>query len=81
MAHHCIMRTTVDIPDHLLVQAKKRAAAQHTSVTRLVVAGLRRYLSEERARPARPKSLPVNRRARLVSGVDLDDTSELWDLP
>ena len=75
------MRTTIDIPDHLLIAAKQRAASRSTSVTRLVVESLRRYLADERLRPPPPLDLPVVQDARPVSGVNLDDTSELLEIP
>jgi hypothetical protein len=47
------MKTTVDIPDDLLIQAKKRAAETRTSLRTLIARGLRRELSagSEKARP------------------------------
>jgi hypothetical protein len=77
------MRTTLNLPDHLLVEAKKVAAERRLSLTRLMEESLRRYLAEDRAErrnmPAlRP--LPVIEGARPVVGVDLDDTSALMEL-
>lgn len=77
------MRTTVDLADALLVEAKRIAAERHTSLTRVLEESLRRYLAEERAgrRRARiAKPLPVIEGARPVKGVDLDDTSALLEL-
>jgi hypothetical protein len=82
MVTHLIhMRTTIDIPDHLLIAAKQKAAARNTSVTNLVVDSLRRYLAEENLRAPPSRDLPVIRDARPVDGVDLDDTSVLWEIP
>ena len=72
------MRTTVDLPDHLLVEAKQLAAERRQPLTRVFEESLRAYLAEERMRPPRPlEPLPV------VSGhearVELDDTSQLLD--
>ncbi len=44
MYHHRIMRTTIDIPDHLLVEAKQLAAERHLPLTRLFEDSLRLYL-------------------------------------
>jgi hypothetical protein len=39
------MKTTVDIPDDLLIRAKKRAAETRTSLRVLIARGLRRELA------------------------------------
>jgi hypothetical protein len=82
MYHQCIMRTTVDIPDHLLVEAKQLAAERSLSLTRLVEDSLRSYLGEQRLRRVQtePAPLPLLRDPMPVEGVDLDDTSGLWEL-
>ncbi len=82
MQHDRTMRTTVDLPSHLLIEAKKLAAVRRTSVTRILEESLRAYIAEERAHPreaAAPLGLPVVRGVRPVRGVDLDDTSELLE--
>ena len=48
--HHHVMRTTVDIPDHLLAEAEQLAAEGHLPLTRLLEDSLRFYLSEQRMR-------------------------------
>lgn len=74
------MRTTVDLPDHLLVDAKKLAAERHIPLTRLFEESLRAYLGDHRARAAeKAPPLPRLSEPRLVPGVDLDDTSALWE--
>ncbi len=83
MLHHDAMRTTVDLPEHLIIEAKRIAAARKTSLTRIVEDGLRKYLAEERlsAQSRRsPRELPIIDAGRPRSGLDLDDTSVLWDL-
>lgn len=73
------MRTTIDIPDHLLVEAKQLAAKQHRPLTVLVSESLRAYLAEQRMqKPARHVSFPTNKRAKPRAGLDLTDTSALW---
>ena len=60
------MKTTLNIRDALLVQAKAAAARQHLSLTRLIEEGLRMRLRVEDAPPAsRRRAMPVFR----VSGV------------
>lgn len=64
------MKTTLNLNDTLLTEAKALAAQQHTSLTRLIEEGLQLRL---RLRPARPKParLPVYRgKGGLVSGLD-----------
>jgi hypothetical protein len=75
------MRTTVDLPAHLLVEAKKLAAERRLPLTRVFEESVRAYLSEQRTRSAAaPVRLPVLRAPALVPGVDLDDTSRLWEI-
>ena len=75
------MRTTVDLPDHLLVDAKKLAADRHIPLTRLLEESLRLYLSEQQLQVQKePVPLPVLADPVPVAGVDLDDTSRLWEL-
>lgn len=82
MQHHDAMRTTVDLPEHLIIEAKRIAAARKTSLTRIVEDGLRKYLAEERmkARSRPPRSLPLIDAGQPRAGLDLDDTSALWEL-
>jgi hypothetical protein len=79
--YHRRMRTTIDLPDHLLIAAKKLAAERRVSLTRLVEESVRRYLSDQRMQVVeRPAPLPVLRDPVPASGVDLDDTSRLWEI-
>ena len=79
--YHQRMRTTLDIPDHILVEAKKLAADRRLPLTRIVEESLRSFLSEQRARSAEPPPpLPVVRDAAPRHGIDLDDTSRLWEI-
>jgi hypothetical protein len=75
------MRTTVDLPDHLLVDAKKLAAERHIPLTRLLEESLRSYLSDQRLRRLEERPLlPVLVGPAPVAGTNLDDTSQLWEL-
>jgi hypothetical protein len=83
MYHSHSMRTTIEIPDHLLVQAKQLAAERHLPLTRLFEDSLRLYLGEQqhlRQAQSKPAPLPLLRDPVPVAGVDLDDTSRLWEL-
>ena len=76
------MRTTIDIPEHLLVEAKQLAAERRLPLSRLFEDSLRLYLGEQRSRraQAKPAPLPILRDPVPVEGIDLNDTSRLWDL-
>jgi hypothetical protein len=76
------MRTTIDIPEHLLVEAKQLAAERHVSLTRLFEDSLRFYFSEQRQRRAQagPTPLPILRDPVPCGVVSLDDTSRLWEI-
>jgi hypothetical protein len=76
------MRTTVNIPDHLLIEAKRLAATRKLSLTTIFEESLRLYLAEQRQQEARssPMSLPLGDMGAVVEGVDLNDTSELLEL-
>lgn len=54
------MKTTLDLNDALLTQAKTLAAQQHTTLTRLIEEGLQLRL-KARSRPRASRALPVHR--------------------
>jgi hypothetical protein len=66
------MKTTLDIDDHLLAEAKALAAHQRTSLTRLIEEGLHLRLRGSPATPRRSKAqLPLLKgRGGLVAGID-----------
>jgi hypothetical protein len=66
------MKTTLDLSDALLADAKALAARQHTTLTRVVEEGLRLRLQAQKAPPkGRRARLPVFQgRGGLVAGVD-----------
>ena len=81
MMYHPHMRTTVDLPDHLLIAAKKLAAERRLSLTRLIEESVRCYLSDQRMQVVKsPAPLPVLRDPVPAPGVDLNDTSRLWEI-
>ena len=67
-----IMKTTLNINDALLAEAKSLAARQQTSLTRLIEEGLRLRLRARAATPrAKPLRLPVIKgRGGLLPGID-----------
>jgi hypothetical protein len=74
-------RTTVRLPDELLVQAKRKAAAEGRTLTSLIEEGLRRVLA---GRPEQPRGImpPVSAaRGWLRADIaDLREADELDDI-
>jgi hypothetical protein len=73
------MRTTVEISDELLRQAKKRAADERAPLREVIEAALRFYLGK------RPKNKSYQLKWRtekghMLPGVRLDDRDALFDL-
>jgi Arc/MetJ family transcription regulator len=73
------MRTTIEISDELLRQAKRRAADEGTPLRRVVESALRAYLG---GRPHNRKYRLRWRseRGRIQPGVCLEDRDALFDL-
>ena len=64
------MKTTLDIKDRLLADAKAMAALQHTSLTRLIEEGLQLRLRKPKT-PAQRIPLPLFRgKGGLTAGLD-----------
>ena len=70
--YHDAMKTTLDLNDQLLADAKALAAQQRTSLTRLIEEGLQLRLRAKAASNRRSQvHLPVFKgRGGLVKGVD-----------
>ncbi len=73
------MRTTVEISDELLRQAKKRAADERAPLRGVIEAALRLYLNR------RPKNKKYElkwrtEKGRILPGVRLDDRDALFDV-
>jgi hypothetical protein len=77
------MKTTVDLPDDLLIRAKKRAAETRTPLRVLIERGLRRELASStarrRARQSSPKIRWVVAPGGLPPGLNVSDRSSLHD--
>ena len=73
------MRTTLDLDDSLLRAAKKAAAEEGTTLTRLIEEALRLRLlpPPSSGKPFRLKLLV--KRGRLRAGVDLADRDALYE--
>jgi hypothetical protein len=75
------MRTTINLDDQLLKEAKAVAASTGRSFTRVVEDALRESLARRRAgRPKKRIVLTTFKGKGLRPGVDLDDSAALLDL-
>ena len=74
------MRTTINLDDALLAEAKQVAAQTGRSLTAVVEDALRQSLHRRHATVRRAVQLPVFGEGGLRPGVDLDDSAALLDL-
>ena len=75
------MRTTVDIDEHLLAEAKQLAAGTHRTLGAVVDDALRKLMADAAARRREGEvKLPVDGRGGLQPGVDLEDKEALAEL-
>ncbi|HVT61460.1 MAG TPA: CopG family transcriptional regulator [Thermoanaerobaculia bacterium] len=75
------MRTTIRLDDHLLTEAKERAARQGVTLTAVIEQALRESFSRRQEHTRRrPVKLPTWGHGGLLPGVDLDDSASLLDL-
>jgi len=73
------MRTTVDLPEALLRTARERAAAEGTTLTRLLADGLQLRLSAGRDARA-PRPLPVsNARGGMHAWIDPASNASVYE--
>jgi hypothetical protein len=75
------MRTTINLPDELVLRAKKAALEADTTLTEIIENALREALAKRRRKPSRKEfKLITYGKGGVYPGVDLDDTSALLDL-
>lgn len=76
------MRTTVNIDDALLAEAKERAIREGRSVGAVINDALREYMARRRAgsAPVRKEPVLTFRGNGVRPGVNLDCMSELLDI-
>lgn len=75
------MRTTIDIPDELLRQAKQRSLDEGRTLGSVLTDGLRVVLMNQASPESRrPVSLVTYGKRGTRPGVDLDSNSALRDL-
>ena len=73
------MRTTIHLPDDLLVRAKKAAADSNRTLTAVIEEALRASLSKRRGARRERIDLPTFGVGGTQAGVDLDDSAALLD--
>ena len=77
----CRMKTTIELPDALLIAAKKRAAEDRTTLRAIIEHGLRRELQERR----HPSTGDAGRirwvtvEGGLPEGLDVSDRARMHD--
>jgi len=69
------MKTTIQIPDSLLEEAKQLAARERTTIKALVEEGLRRIIDEHR----RAGTFRVRKASFKGKGLQPDLTGASWD--
>ena len=75
------MRITLNLPDDLVLQAKKAALEADTTLTEIIANALREALLKGcRKQPRRKIKLTTYGEGGTFPGVDLDDTSAVLDL-
>ena len=65
------MKTTLELPDELLIEAKKKAAEQRRTLRELVEEGLRLVLKEPNSTPRKKQVRLVTVKGGLPRGLDL----------
>jgi hypothetical protein len=74
------MKTTIELPDELLIAAKKRAAELRCTLRTLIERGLRHeLLARTNARPKRRAIRWVTVRGGLPPGLDVRDRAAMHD--
>jgi hypothetical protein len=75
------MRTTINLPDPLIVQARRRASETGRTLTAFIADAVRESLARRRESTNQPPvRLTTFRGLGLQPGVDLDDSAALLDL-
>ncbi len=73
------MKTTLDLPDELLIQAKKAAAEQRRTLRALVEEGLRMVLRDPRAKAGTKRVRLITVKGGLPPDLDLSNREKMYD--
>ncbi|GAA3372008.1 ribbon-helix-helix domain-containing protein [Streptomyces sannanensis] len=74
------MRTTVDLPEDLLQEAKLRAARKRVTVSAVIEDAMRMAFARDAPAATNIVTLPTYGEGGLRPGVSLDDNSALLDI-
>lgn len=75
------MRTTINLPDDLILQAKKAALERGTTLTEIIANALREALSRRpRTAPRKKLKIITYGKGGVLPGVDLSNTAALLDI-
>ena len=75
------MRTTINLPDDLVLQAKKAALEADTTLTEIIANALRETLARRRQKAPKKKfKIITYGKGGTYPGVDISDTSSLLDI-
>ena len=73
------MKTTIELPDELLIEAKQKAAEQRRPLKALVEEGLRMALRKQDRKPQRKRVTLVTVKGGLPRGLDLSNRESMYD--
>lgn len=74
------MRTTIDLPDGLLRNARKRAAEEGTTLTALLADGLRMRLGDSSQPRTKSRKLPVSKiNGGMHDWIDPASNASIYD--
>ena len=74
------MKTTLNVDDRLIREAKARAARDGETLTRLIERALRDYLQPARGPACEFRARLLTKPGPAVAGVDLDDRGLLYEM-
>jgi hypothetical protein len=73
------MKTTLELPDELLIEAKKKAAEQRRPLRALVEEGLRLALKKSKAQPRKKQVRLVTVKGGLPPDLDLSSREAMYE--
>jgi hypothetical protein len=73
------MKTTLDLPDELLIEAKKKAAEQRRPLRALVEEGLRLVLRQSNPQKRRKQVRLVTVKGGIARGLDLSNREAMYE--
>ena len=73
------MKTTLELPDELLIQAKQRAAEQRRPLRALVEEGLRLVLRSPESKPRKKQVRLITVKGGLPPDLDLSNREAMYE--